>query len=454
MIRSACSLTLGGGTWRFTQLSSGVLGGYQTTTALGKDYAARGAENGPLGYPTKIVDCTSDCRVPFENADLSQSQGVVLLIQEPYRSVAIGIATGDPVCGIAGGRCRQTFTDSVAYKLSDGTGVAVSGTIRARWTALGGETGSLGFPLANAVSTASGLQQQFQGGYLAEGYAPYGSPRPVVVIKGGILGRYLITGANTLGAPAEAETCNAAHNLCSQGFDNGRIWWSSAVGAHSVLFIGFLTTYQNRGAATGPLGYPRTELQCNGPNGGCHQEFRSGALWSPTSDWGSAFGMYGMATHGAIGGKYASLNSAWGTLGYPSYEEDCPVSTICHQDFRNGQIWWTPGTGANMLRGGIGAAWNNGGQLVGFPTQDEQCSGPRAGCYQWFQKGIYWWSSQSGVHPVKDGFKAAYERLGWAWGRLGYPTSDEYWTNSGSRQDFQGGSLLWNWNGYAIVIWR
>lgn len=456
----SCSLTLGGGSWRFLKDQKGVFGGYQPASPVGKAYASRGAEGSSLGLPTRLINCAGvDCRVSFERADLSQYRGVARLIQEPYRSASTGQALSDEVCGVAGGRCKQTFTQSVVYKLPSGGTVSVRDGIMTRWLALGGE-GAMGFPVGNAVETVAGYQQKFDRGYIAEGVSAGGGPKPAFQIKGAILGKYQSLGAAKLGGPLGSEVCTDPKGGCHQAFANGKIWWSSSSGAAAVLYSGFLWTYENRRSAWGSLGYPRGDMRCTGPGGGCYQVFQSGILWSLPEVPSDIVGLIGTVTHGAIGAKYSTLNSVWGPLGYPTFQEDCPVATICQQQFQKGQIWWTPATGAHVLRGGIGATWNAGGQGVGFPTHDEQCSGPGGGCFQWFEKGVYWWSSRTGTHRVQGGIQSAYERLGWAWGRLGYPTSNEYLTpgswggDTSTRQDFQHGSIIWSSGRATQVIWR
>jgi uncharacterized protein with LGFP repeats len=159
-------------------------------------------------------------------------------------------------------------------------------------------------------------------------------------------------------------------------------------------------------------------------------------------------------TRGAIGAKYASENFAWGRLGRVISEEFC-YGNGCYQYFEGGTIYWSPWTRATIIKGAIGSTWLADGKSTGLPTEDEQCTAPGGGCYQWFQNGVYWWHPTIGTFYVHDGIQAAYERLGWAWGGLGYPTSNEYflgWT--GSRQDFQHGSIEWRYPGYVRIIWR
>jgi uncharacterized protein with LGFP repeats len=111
-----------------------------------------------------------------------------------------------------------------------------------------------------------------------------------------------------------------------------------------------------------------------------------------------------------------------------------------------------------MVHGAIGWGWLRAGYYggIGYPTGDEQCTAPNSGCYQWFQKGVYFWSAATGAHYVQGAIKSTYEGLGWAWGRLGYPTSDESgaWLGNVIRQDFEHGSITWTPYSGIQVIWR
>jgi uncharacterized protein with LGFP repeats len=270
------------------------------------------------------------------------------------------------------------------------------------------------------------------------------------VVRGGIGAKYAADGgAAALGVPLGNEVCTGPRGGCFQWFTQGLIWWSSTTGAHTVRNDGFRFRYELEDWAWGPLGYPLSDIDCSAPGGGCFQRFEGGILWKDPS------GNPATWPHGAIGARYAALNWVWGPLGYPAGDEQCyPGSTTCWEPFGGGSVWWSPTTGAHMVRGAIGATWTADGWPVGLPFQDEQCTGPGGGCYQWFENGVYWWSAAAGTHYVKGGIKATYERLGWAWGGLGYPLTDEYVVSTGYRQDFQGGSIVWAWrSGSITVLW-
>ncbi|MDP9886092.1 uncharacterized protein with LGFP repeats [Sinomonas atrocyanea] len=441
-----CEMTFGGGAWRFLTAPNSTVGGYQPASPIGAAYVARGAEQSAFGYPEGIPSCDASgtCTWTMEKADLHLTRGVVHAVPPVIRSAsrygAVGGAVDEAVCGLPGDRCRQTFERGVVYA-SPTRGVSLAGGFYDKWRALGGEAGPLGLPVDDWTNGIGVSWQRFERGALA------GSGSTLFVVKGAILGKYLEGGNATMGAPLGDEVCTAPRGGCYQWFGSGLIWWSPAAGVHTVRNDGFRYRYEQENWAWGALGYPLEDIQCTAPKGGCYQKFQGGTLW--TDLYGT-----GRMTRGAIGAKYASTNYAWGRLGRVTSEEFC-YGNACYQYFEGGTIYWSPRTPATIVKGAIGSTWLADGKSTGLPTQDEQCTAPNGGCYQWFQNGVYWWNPNGGTFNVHDGIKAAYERMGWAWGRLGYPTSNEYflgWT--GSRQDFQHGSIEWRYPGSIRIIWR
>jgi|GEM_PF-3694017 len=470
-----CEMSVAHGVWRFlsvrdvTETSRRIaMGGYQPASPLGKAYEAQGAEHGPLGYPDGLADCLAgDCRVPFEKADLSQYGKTVFQVREPFRAEKpAAIATSNEVCGLRGGYCKQRFTDELVYAGPNGATVSVDRDFVKSYLAFGAENGVLGYP----VSRASGdypSAQEFQGGLLLEGYAPDSATAPAYIVRGGIrrvaIGTPSSPLSSTIGYAAGNEICDGPNRGCRQQFTGGVVWWSPSLGAHAVRnhqnnvpTPNFQHKYVALRQAWGPLGYPLSEVDCSGPLGGCSQRFQGGYLF--TEKPGDIRNIVAHWTHGAIGARYLALKQHRGVLGYPTGDEVCTSKTVCYQNFDRGQIWWFSGTGAFMVRGGIQDAWSRSQMAVGAPLQDEQCTGPSGGCYQNFQRGTYWWSSKTGTKLVTGGIRSMYQKLGSAWGRLGYPLTAEYYVpvaqSSGVRQDFQHGSIIWSSGRTTQVIWR
>ena len=94
-----------------------------------------------------------------------------------------------------------------------------------------------------------------------------------------------------------------------------------------------------------------------------------------------------------------------------------------------------------------GNFWSTASTVVGYPYNNAHAWGP--GLTQDFTGGsrgvnMLMKSNQTSVHDVMGAIRSYYIALGGAPGTMGYPTSDEYPWNGITRQDFQGGSILWD----------
>ncbi|MBY6683994.1 hypothetical protein HQ305_06765 [Rhodococcus sp. BP-149] len=110
----------------------------------------------------------------------------------------------------------------------------------------------------------------------------------------------------------------------------------------------------------------------------------------------------------------------------------------------------------NWVCGAIRDKYNSMGAQFSFlfvPTSEELVNPDGFGRRQTFINGPIYWSPQGGAHPVVNHFFAAWQRLGWEGGVLGYPTTDEIVNPDGvgRRQEFQGAAVYWRLNeAYAI----
>ncbi|MFT8638056.1 MAG: hypothetical protein ABF811_08935 [Pseudoclavibacter sp.] len=173
--------------------------------------------------------------------------------------------------------------------------------------------------------------------------------------------------------------------------------------------------------------------------GGASQTFQGGTIF-----WSAATGAH--AVRGAILGEYASLRYEQGLLGFPTSDEYSGLRDGgFSQAFQNGQIHWSPATGAHFTRGGIQAYWAARGwqdSWLGYPTGDELAV--PGGVSQTFQGGTVWWNAATGTtFAVRGSVLNRYAAQGWERGGLGYPTSDELSVRGGVSQTFQGGTIFW-----------
>ncbi|GAA2000631.1 N-acetylmuramoyl-L-alanine amidase [Brevibacterium samyangense] len=108
---------------------------------------------------------------------------------------------------------------------------------------------------------------------------------------------------------------------------------------------------------------------------------------------------------------------------------------------------------AQRTFGGIRSHWASIGwekSPLRYPVQGQKGGLKNGGFAQQFEGGSIHWTPATGGHATWGGFRTAWGKLGWERGRLGYPTSNEYKKNGVTRQDFQGGYMLWV-NGKAQI---
>ncbi len=142
-------------------------------------------------------------------------------------------------------------------------------------------------------------------------------------------------------------------------------------------------------------------------------------------------------------------------IGYP--ENDVHGwANGCLQDYGGGRYTdaalMSPGCTAGRVYPVVGQHWQfvmrADAAYVGYPYNDSQRWG--AGWTQDFDGGNWGWSlvmrgdATGQVHAVHGAIRESYIANAGAGGWLGYPTSDEYWWAGLTRQNFQGGSLVWS----------
>lgn len=231
-------------------------------------------------------------------------------------SGAIGEVTASGIIGscvnneydVADGRA-QDFRSGTAYWSPDTGAHALFGRIAGRYAELGGPSGWLGFPTTGELRTPDGV------------------------------GRYV-------------------------HFENGSIYWTHGTGAYAIP-RDMVAHWGTQGWETGTLGYPVAEAR--EVNGGFVQEFQGGwVVRTPEGDnhW----------VRGVIADKYGELDTADSALGFPTSDEKL-IRGGAFQEFENGNIYWSPSTGAHVIMyGPIFDAWGARGWEqgeFGFPTADQ-----------------------------------------------------------------------------------
>lgn len=309
-----------------------------------------------------------------------------------------------------------------------------------------------------------------------------------------------------LGDPVGAETANSSYR--EQLYTRGRMYWSAAAGVHEVhgavlacylaqggvarlgvptsdevatpdgagrmntfagttaapdpviyfrpetganLVLGAIRTqYTRMGATQGIHGYPRNS-ESGTPNGRArYNDFSNGGIyWSP--------GTGAQSVYGSIYRVWGRYGWEGGFLGLPvNSETGTPDGRGRFNHFEGGSVYWSPATDAHEVHGSIRDKWARFGwetSVLGYPVTDELPTPGGVGRFNHFQGGSVYWSPASGANEVQGLIRDEWARRGWEQGRLGFPTSDEYAVPGGRRSDFQGGSIEWV-NGRITVYER
>lgn len=152
---------------------------------------------------------------------------------------------------------------------------------------------------------------------------------------------------------------------------------------------------------------------------------------------------------GPIQDKWEALGAALSPIGSPI----TPTTPLQYGEgkfnhFERGSIYWSPRTGAFMIRGGIREKWASMGwewSFLGYPTTDELPTPDGIGRFNHFEYGSIYWTHQTGAHEVHGGIRAKWASLSWERSFLGYPVTDELPTPDGIGRfnHFQNGSIYW-----------
>jgi hypothetical protein len=174
--------------------------------------------------------------------------------------------------------------------------------------------------------------------------------------------------------------------------------------------------------------------------------------------------------YGLIEDKYAQLGAEAGQLGCPTDTEADDARGGRWEPFTNGFIFYNPdpAIGTHAVIGAIARKWTEYGREIlqdkglGYPLTDETMTPDRIGRYSHFERGSIYWSPSTGAHVVRGfiwgkwadpGHLSAGQHLGWERSFLGYPVTDELDLpdGTGKYNDFQNGRISWTPAGGAKV---
>lgn len=337
-----------------------------------------------------------------------------------------------------GGGIQQQFASGTIYSSAAGT-FGVTGAVRAKYAALGGPAGALGWPQKAATvrkGTKGGTLQSFQKGTV------FVSSAGTAAVLAPIAATYVARGSETgaLGWPTgDATTSTAKGGATWQAFQGGRIVATPT--AASVVSGAVLARWLQRGAEASTLAWPAGQVKTVTVRGvkGTVQRFQGGAVY--------VRGTISRTVTGLAAGNYDFHGGPTGTLGWPI---GSATSTTANgggwsQRFSGGTIVWTATTGARALTGSILKLYDRRGGItgtLGWPTSTTRDTHGIKGTVTVFTSGrIY--SSKAGTVAVRGDILARYLQKGGTAGVLGWPTSDAKVSKGVTVQTFQHGRITW-----------
>ncbi|MCV6982019.1 hypothetical protein H7I53_17535 [Mycolicibacterium pulveris] len=152
----------------------------------------------------------------------------------------------------------------------------------------------------------------------------------------------------------------------------------------------------------------------------------------------------------AITAAWEATGGDGGALG-PRQGEVYAVGDGFAQDFAGGKMFFTPDTGAHFMQGAILEKYESlGGPAdsdLGFPTIDEgpgRAPGSRNSTFSASDNPVIFWTPDTGARVVRGPINAAWDQLGGSSGALGVPAEDERYQGSVVSQRFTGGELSYD----------
>ena len=234
-------------------------------------------------------------------------------------------------------------------------------------------------------------------------------------------------------------------------YENGSVYWTPATKA-CALSKEMLDKYATVGYEAGFLKYPITDVADSASGKGRYQIFQGGSMY-----WTEKNGT--RIVTGAIGSKWAETNWEHGELGMPISDEiKLPDEKGVIQVFEGGHIYYSPDTGAHIIKGLIWDRFSKEDyeKYLGYPTTDEIGFPTRQGKFQIFQFGhIYWLDGRDKAFAVYSDFMDLYERMGYENGRLGFVISNKErveGTENTWVQHFEGGTIQINRNTKETIL--
>lgn len=225
------------------------------------------------------------------------------------------------------------------------------------------------------------------------------------------------------------DSCSAYGN---RNFFNYYTDWFGSTQGFSVGSQ-FTTVYNANGGANGFLGYPTMSQYCGLKDGGCYQSFENGfAFWSPSTG--------AQVIKNNIRGFWGRYGYEAGSIGYPTGAAVAigGSSTDYTQTFQGGTIKFTAAAGPELVAVQSSDPWTNAilsNTWLGRSQHPKYCGLVRSGCYETFENGFVFSSPTTGVHIVRNSIRGFWGMFEYERGPVGYPIGDPVFIN-GSTTDY------------------
>ena len=185
---------------------------------------------------------------------------------------------------------------------------------------------------------------------------------------------------------------------------------------------------------SGVLGKPVAAETLSRNRSGAYQRFQHGAIThkrpNGDSNEGEAF-----ATWGAIHAHWQKSGGLDGDLGFAKTDELVPPDKKGRfNHFEGGSIYWSPTTGAHIIKGAIFDLWSDMGwetSWLGYPTTDELATpAPKGyGRFNHFEGGSIYWTPVTGAIALPKTVFNKWASLGHERGELGFPVPRRWGRN-------------------------
>lgn len=205
------------------------------------------------------------------------------------------------------------------------------------------------------------------------------------------------------------------------------------------------------GGSTSAFGAPTSQPYRT--TGGWGRAYQNGRIY-----YSAATGAHGVL--GGIRTRYLRIGSTASRLGFPVTDQKVADSGRgAYTFFASGDAMYTSNAGSFIVNQPVLRVWSRYGKdagPLGFPTSD--ADGLRAsvnspgGHITTFQNGAIYWSQSTGRYEVHGLIYRKFIQLGGDGGRLGLPTSDVTPVTGGTRVTFQGGTITYPYSTHSVAV--